>query len=109
MTSLSDKTLLEIQAVCQKLNVKELHLFGSRVGGSLNDSSDYDFVLSFPENMDLEDYTENFFKLHYELREILGQEVDIVTERSMTNPYFIDEVNKTKVLIYEKGASQIFA
>jgi len=35
------------------------------------------------------------------LRELLGRDVDIVTERTLSNPYFIESLNESKVLLYE--------
>jgi uncharacterized protein len=32
---------------------------------------------------------------------LFNREIDVITERSLSNPYFIESVNKSKVLIYE--------
>ncbi|SLM29884.1 conserved hypothetical protein [Desulfamplus magnetovallimortis] len=34
------------------------------------------------------------------LKKILNKPVDLITERSLGNPYFIESVNKNKVQIY---------
>jgi uncharacterized protein len=38
--------------------------------------------------------------LHDELRDLFNREIDLVTERSLKNPYFINELNETRFLIY---------
>lgn len=91
----------EIAVICQSLNVERLYAFGSVVSGDFSDTSDVDFLLSFPDRMSIEEYTENYFSMQYAFRKLLKRDVDIVTERSLTNPYFIESINKTKELIYE--------
>ncbi|MCP4457488.1 MAG: nucleotidyltransferase domain-containing protein [Cytophagales bacterium] len=91
----------EIATICQSLNVERLYAFGSVVADDFSEDSDVDFLLSFQEGMSIEDYTENYFSMQYAFRRLLQRDVDIVTERSLSNPYFIDSINKTKELIYE--------
>ena len=91
----------KIAQICKDLNIKTLHVFGSATTNRFNKDSDIDFLLSFPENISIEEYTDNYFELHYKLRELLNREIDIVTERSLSNPYFIESINETKQLIYE--------
>jgi predicted nucleotidyltransferase len=92
----------ELKDICENLKIKKLYAFGSVVSDDkFGENSDMDFLISFDENISLEEYSENYFQLHYKLRELFGREVDIITERSLSNPYFIDRVNQSKVLIYE--------
>lgn len=91
----------DLKQICQLLNVKRLYVFGSAVSGEFRDDSDIDFLISFTENLTPEEYADNFFTLHHRLRELFGREIDIVTERTLSNPYFIESVNETKELIYE--------
>ncbi len=92
----------ELKEICAMLKVKKLYAFGSVVtDDNFRENSDIDFLISFKDNISLEEYTENYFQLHYKLRELFKREVDIVTERSLSNPYFIESINKNKVLIYE--------
>ena len=78
-----------------------MDVFGSSVSGLFNKDSDIDFLISFADGLSIKQYTENYFTLQYKLRELFDREVDIVTEKSLSNPYFIDSINKTKALIYE--------
>ena len=101
MQDIIRKNLEEIRNICASLNVKKLYVFGSASKGSFRPDSDIDLLVSFNENLSFEDYADNYFELHYRLRDLLHREIDIVTERSLHNPYFIQNVNKTKKLIYE--------
>jgi predicted nucleotidyltransferase len=89
-----------LRALCVQYNVKSLFAFGSVTGNSFSEESDIDFVVSFMP-MSHEDYADNYFNLLEKLEELFQRPVDLVTERSLKNPYFIDSVNKTKSRIYE--------
>lgn len=91
----------EIEKLCQELQIKRMYLFGSAETAEFTKKSDIDFLISFKDNLSIEDYTNNYFALHYKLRELFNREIDIITERSLSNPYLIDSINKSKRLIYE--------
>ncbi len=91
----------DLKSICQTLKVKRLYAFGSVLSDTFQENSDIDFLISFPDDLSVEEYTNNYFSLHYKLREIFNREIDILTERSLSNPYLIDSINKSKVLIYE--------
>jgi uncharacterized protein len=92
----------ELSNICKLLKVIRIYAFGSAVTkDKFNDASDLDFLIAFDERLSPEEYSDNYFQLHYKLRELFNREIDLVTERSLSNPYFIDSLNKNKVLIYE--------
>jgi uncharacterized protein len=94
----------ELKSICENLNIKRLYVFGSVVtGDAFNDDSDLDFLLAFDNSLSPIEYSENYFELLRRLKDLFNREVDIVTERSLSNPYFIDSVNKSKVEVYEAG------
>jgi len=101
MQQLLEQRKSELIAICQALNVKRLYAFGSVVSKKFRDDSDIDFLISFSENLSVDEYTKNYFTLHYKLRELFNREIDIVTERTLSNPYFIESINESKKLIYE--------
>ena len=91
----------DIKGICLNLKVKRLYAFGSVVSEKFRKDSDIDFLISFADNLSIEEYTNNYFSLHYRLRELFHREIDIVTERTLSNSYFIESINETKELIYE--------
>ena len=101
MQKILTSRLGELHDLCKSLNIKRLYAFGSVMGSNFNDESDIDFLLSFSDDISIEEYTNNYFTLHYKLREMFHREVDIITERTLSNPYLIDSINETKHLIYE--------
>jgi uncharacterized protein len=92
----------ELKIICKKLKIKRLYAFGSAVtADKFSKKSDIDFLISFDDSISPEEYSENYFQLQYSLRELFNREIDVITERSLSNPYFIESLNKNKVLIYE--------
>ena len=95
---ISDK-LDTIKAICALHNVNSLYVFGSVCTDKFNDKSDIDLLISF-KNMDFGDYADTYFELAEEFENIFNRPVDLVTEKSLSNPYFIESVNKSKTLLY---------
>ncbi len=92
--------LEEIRATMKMHHVKNAYAFGSVCTPDFNEKSDIDLLVSFNE-MQLEDYADNYFNLLYQLQHILKRDVDLLTENSLKNPYFIKTINLSKTAIYE--------
>jgi len=90
----------DIRQLCIKYNVKSLFAFGSVTTEEFTDESDIDLLVSFMP-MSPEDYADAYLDLADSIESLLKRSVDLVTERSLRNPYFIDSINKTKSKIYE--------
>ncbi len=88
-------------------SVDKLWIFGSANTLSFSKDSDIDFLVSFVD-LKIEDYAENYFLLAEKLEQLFGRKVDLVTVKSLSNPYFIEEVNKSKSLIYDRQGEKIF-
>lgn len=99
MLSLIEKYKLELTALCVKYDIKTMHLFGSATTSQFNAQSDIDILISFKE-LPFDLYTDNYFNLHRELEKLFKRKVDLLTERSLSNPYFIESLAKTKHLLY---------
>jgi predicted nucleotidyltransferase len=99
MESIIEENIDEIKSLCVYYKVKELFAFGSVVTGKFNNKSDVDLLISFMP-MEAGDYADNYFQLAEEFENIFNRSVDLVTDKSLKNPYFIDAVNKSKTLIY---------
>lgn len=99
MLNLITHKIQEIQRLCVKYNIKTAYLFGSATSSDFNDNSDIDILISF-KDLSIEQYTDNYFALHSELEKLFGRKVDLITERSLSNPYFIKSVQETKQLLY---------
>jgi len=90
----------QLTLLCKKYHVTTMYLFGSIATDAFNENSDIDFLISFRNDVSLEEYADNYFDLMFELEELFGRSVDLVTEKTLSNPYFIRSVEQTKQLIY---------
>jgi len=88
-----------IRKVCEQQHIQSLFAFGSVCGNRFNDLSDIDLLVSF-KSMDYGDYADNYFQTAERFEEIFQRPVDLVTEKSLKNPFFIQTVNQTKVMLY---------
>ena len=80
-------------------NVKALFAFGSVASEGFKEESDVDLLVSF-KPMDYGEYADNYFILAEKFESLFDRPVDLVTENSLSNPYFIDSVNRTKTMLY---------
>lgn len=99
MQKLISDNLNDIKTLCSAYNVKTLFAFGSVCTDKFTDKSDVDLLISF-NPMDYGDYADTYFKLADKFEHLFKRSVDLVTEKSLSNPYLIDSINKTKTLLY---------
>ena len=91
----------EIAALCRKFKVQRLDLFGSATCDRFDPArSDVDFVYTF-QPVPPGEYADNFFGLAYSLEALLGRRVDLVSDKSIRNPYFREEIEETRQPLYE--------
>lgn len=89
-----------IAGICRAHGVHRLELFGSATTGDFDPtSSDFDFVVNFADRSP--GYARRYLSFAEALETLLGRHVDVVTERSIKNPYFRQSVDSSKVTIYE--------
>ncbi len=99
MKSFIEQNISRITELCKEHNVDKLYLFGSACTPGFSRESDVDFLISF-KDVALLDYADNFFDFQVALEELLNRKVDLVVEKSITNPYFKNSVERTRSLIY---------
>lgn len=99
MQRLLSDNIDKIKSLCIANNVKSLFAFGSVCTDRFTDKSDVDLLIAF-KPMDYGDYADTYFKLAEKFEELFRRPVDLVTDKSLSNPYFIDSVNQTKTLLY---------
>ena len=89
-----------IHQMCEHYQVECLYLFGSAANGGMCPSSDVDFLVEFRE--DARDFVRNpHLQMAMELNDLFDLEVDLVDYNAIKNPYFREEVEETRRLIYE--------
>jgi predicted nucleotidyltransferase len=91
----------EINALCANHKVKSLYAFGSVLTHNFNTNSDIDLIVDFKE-IDVKDYADNYFDFKFSLQDIFNRPVDLLEEQAIKNPYFKEELNKKKVIVYKE-------
>ena len=99
MQKILENNIEKIKTLCKVHNVKSLFAFGSVCTDKFNKESDVDLLITF-NAMDYGDYADTYFDLAEKFEKILNRPVDLITEKSLKNPYFINAINQNKTLIY---------
>lgn len=97
---LINDNIQKLFALCRRHKVKKLYAFGSILTPCFNDESDVDILVDFNAEIDHNTYADNFLDLYNALKTLFGREVDLVDESAVKNPYFREELEETKYLIY---------
>ena len=98
----------EIAALCRRLGVRKLDVFGSAVTGEFNPkTSDIDFVVDLGEYDDT--VGARYMDLAVALEELLERPVDLITEPSIRDPFFKATISDQRETLYEARDRQAVA
>ena len=107
MIALVEDNREAIVALCERYGVRRLSVFGSAVMGTFDPAtSDVDFLVDLGEYDDR--VGRRFMRVIVALEDLMGRRIDVVTE-PVTKPWLREEVDATKVTIYESASSQTAA
>lgn len=100
--------LEEIRALCRAHKVKSLWVFGSVLSSNFSPNSDVDFLYEMDElHISEEERYFCFWGFYDALQALLNRPIDMVWKKGIRNPYFKEEVEETKRLIYEKDSQEV--
>ena len=101
ITLMSKETITKLIADYFKTQpVLKAWLFGSFSRGEETDTSDIDILIVLDDNQHV---GLKFFGMYEDLKELLGRNVDLVTDRSLAS-FARESVDRDKILIYERAA-----
>jgi hypothetical protein len=84
----------------KKYRIKNAWAFGSVVNGNFSDDSDIDLLINFEDGVSGVERGDMWWDLYDGLRDVFNREVDLLVENSLKNPFFIEDINEKKYLIY---------
>ncbi len=91
----------KIIEICKRFHVRKLWVFGSILTPRFREESDIDLCVDFDRSkIKLLDYADNFFDFQYALEDLFGRRVDLTEDTAVKNPYFREELDETRRLIY---------
>lgn len=98
-----------IQKLCRKHQVRYLYVIGSVLTDKFRADSDVDFLYNLDRAaLATGRYLHNLDGLIAGLLNLFpGRKIDLVHYPSLRNPYFIEEVDETKVLLYEQNPEEV--
>ena len=100
---MSTHTLSMIQIITEYFKtqpVLKAWLFGSYSRGEETDTSDIDILIVLDDSQHV---GLKFFGMYEDLKDLLGRNVDLVTDRSLAS-FARESVDRDKILIYERAA-----
>ncbi len=89
-----------LQTYFAKQPVKKAWVFGSFSRNEETADSDVDIMVVLDDDKPI---GLKFFAMLFDLKELLGREVDLVTEESLL-PFARESANRDKILVYEGAA-----
>lgn len=93
--------LHKIIEICKRFHVRKLWVFGSILTSRFNEDSDVDFCVDFDwDKIPLLDSANIFFGFQEALELLLERKIDLTDDSAVRNPYFREELNETRRLIY---------
>ncbi len=102
MNLLAEPLRESVANICKRFRVERLYLFGSAVGAGFDpERSDLDFLVALEDQLPAE-YADNYFGLAQALEKLFGRPSDLITERSIRNPYFRESVFAARQLLYDR-------
>ncbi len=99
MHTLLHRHLAAIRELCRAHHVRSLHAFGSVLRRDFGPNSDVDLVVVFDRSRGQGAFAQ-YFDFKEALEELLGREVDLVSGHATRNPFFQQELDATKELLY---------
>lgn len=100
MNSILQDRLDAIKELYKRYKVRSLYSFGSVNTPRFTEHSDIDLLIEFDPSISLEEYADNCFSLRARLVKLFKRKIDLVTNRSLSNPYFIADIEQGKQLLY---------
>lgn len=90
-----------LQVLCVRYRVQRLALFGSITNDQFDPKvSDIDVLVEF-EPMTPVEHADCYFGLLEDLEDLLQSSVDLIEPGPITNPYFRQSIEQTRIIVYE--------
>lgn len=101
MSPIVQDRLDDLVDLCRRFHVARLELFGSAAAddGFDPEKSDLDFLVEFGP-LEPGENSRCYFGMLFGLEDMFHRSVDLVMTRAIRNPYFLEGVNRNRVLLY---------
>ena len=101
MIPLLEEKREELTRLCARYRVQRLEVFGSAARGDFDpQASDLDFLVEY-EQLPPRGAADRYFGLLFALEELFGRPVDLVVLSAVKNPYFLEEIDASRVVLHD--------
>lgn len=101
------KDLPRFTAICREHGIKTLYAFGSSVTDRFNpETSDIDLFVEM-EDMEPIEKGELLLSLWDKLEAFFQRKVDLLTLKATHNPFLLESINATKLLLYDNQRKEV--
>lgn len=91
---------------CRRFGVRRLEAFGSAVRSDFDPAkSDVDFIVSFADKTP-GTYADRYLDFAAAIEKLLGRKIDLLTERSVRNPYFRRAIETARQIVYDERGEE---
>jgi predicted nucleotidyltransferase len=91
----------EIEKICRQHEVSRLEVFGSAVTDSFDEThSDIDLLVEFEWTSEQARWLDIYFDFKGAIERLFGRSVDLVSYRSVRNPYLLASIDANRTLLY---------
>jgi uncharacterized protein len=94
-----DELKKELPPMCEKFQIAYVDAFGSITRSEQKEDSDIDLIIEFSEPR-RERISTRFFGFLHEVEDRFHRKVDLITEKSLRNPFLKEKVNQDRIRIY---------
>lgn len=107
VSKIIEQNLDKLIEICHQFEVNKLYVFGSAITNKFdNAKSDIDFVVEM-EKMPPLKRGENLINLWEALEKLFARKVDLITDQPIKNPYLRANIDRTKLLIYDRENEKV--
>jgi hypothetical protein len=100
MNKIIQENQSQLVELCKKYHAQRLEVFGSVTWDDFNPAtSDLDFLVVF-DDMKPSDHANAYFGLLSALEALFHRNIDLVELKAITNPYFLEAVEESRVMLY---------
>ena len=99
----------EIRSLCSQCHIRSLYLVGSILRpDDFRSGSDIDWVYEFDRDQIPDSaFLDNLTFFWDQLEQLTGRRADLIHYTSLKNPYFIQEIDETRLLIYDAQRQEV--
>jgi len=95
----------DLVGLCRRFKVERLDLFGpAATGNFIPETSDLDFIIEFDDHH-APGLLGRYLDFAQALESLFARHVDLVTPRSIRNPYFRRKLDNTRETLYDRRAT----